>query len=208
MLDFNNIGGTPAFTSVVEPSLSNVAPTSTSALFSSSSLGLMLGSSSARKVRSPAPQAVREHATVYAKNVEQLANKAFDLKATAGQFTVHLNSAWRAGLFNTIDTILNEDHWELSDKLPVDASFMTFLRLAVYMKGLRRPGLGVTHEGNVVAVWVKNKDRLSIECLPNDFARWSIAWTINGERESTAGKTNVRRLPAVLAAYEPGFWIA
>ena len=46
-------------------------------------------------------------------------------------------------------------------------------------------------------------DRLTIECRPQDCVRWVLVQNLDGQRESAAGETTVKRLPEVLRPYDP-----
>jgi hypothetical protein len=83
-----------------------------------------------------------------------------------------------------------------------DASFTTLLRMVLFLGG-RRPGLGVTASGNFIATWTEGNDRLTIECKPQDRVRWVLLQNLDGQSESAAGETTIKRLPEVLRPYDP-----
>lgn len=128
-------------------------------------------------------------------------DKRIELKMEAFRLGRHLEDAWRSGLFAQLDDLLDPDEWEMSDKMPSVESFRTFLRMIVFLGDVRRPSLGTTAAGNVLAGWFVGRDRLTIECLPADEVRWVLSWTPDEERESAAGLTTVKRLPEVVAPY-------
>ena len=70
----------------------------------------------------------------------------------------------------------------------------------------KRPGLGATDDGHLIAAWTTGEDRLTIECLPNDFVRWHLSVTIEGERERAAVQTPLLRLRQVLSPFDPERW--
>jgi hypothetical protein len=67
-------------------------------------------------------------------------------------------------------------------------------------------GLGATHDGHLIATWTVGEDRLTIECLPKDIARWHLSVLIDGERERAAANTPLQRLSQVLQPYDPNRW--
>ncbi|MGT2502530.1 hypothetical protein ACVOMS_20250 [Bradyrhizobium guangxiense] len=136
----------------------------------------------------------------------QLFDVLAQFKIRTSQVAMHLNRDWRSRLFGQLDSLLNVEDWEPLDRPPTIDSFATFLRLLVFLKPQRRPGLGATAKGELIATWTNGGDRLTIECLPQDLVRWTISVTINEDRERAAGVTPVSRLPAVLAPYGPDRW--
>lgn len=144
-----------------------------------------------------------------AANAEELSSRAFALKSQTSLFASHLTSGWRAGLFGDLDRILDSEEWEFADRLPSVESFTTFMRLVTYLQKVRRPGLGVTPAGMVVAMWADGQASLSIECLPDDHVRWVLSYPgTQGKRERVAGRTDTRKLPKALNAFEVDYLIA
>lgn len=141
---------------------------------------------------------------------QALESQLFDIlaqfKIRTSQVAMHLNRDWRSRLFTQFDSLLSVEDWEPLDRPPTVDSFATFLRLLIFLKPQRRPGLGATAKGELIATWTNGGDRLTIECLPQDLVRWTISVTINDDRERAAGITPVSRLPAVLAPYGPDRW--
>ncbi|MGE7469778.1 hypothetical protein ACQKLX_10070 [Bosea sp. NPDC003192] len=137
---------------------------------------------------------------------EAVFDRLVSLKVQASQLSMHLETAWRTGMFGQLDCLLDHDNWHLSDKLPRLDSFRTFLRAVVFNKLSRRPGLGVTAEGNIVAAWTKGKDRLTVECLAQDKLRYTVIKYVGEERVSAAGQAPARLLLRYLQPYEPEVW--
>lgn len=130
------------------------------------------------------------------------------LKVLTSKVAMHLDGAWRAGLFRSLDTLLDGEEWDFSDALPSEASFKTFLRMIVYLSSARRPSLGATADGHIVAAWTCGQDRLTIECLPDDSVRWVLAKCVAGERVSGAGRSSTRFLIEALRPYSPEQWLS
>lgn len=141
-----------------------------------------------------------------------LSSSAFDrlisLKSATAEVAMHLTQAWRSGLFAQLDQLLDAEEWDVSDQLPSPASFRTFLRLITYLPIKKRPSLGATSAGNILAAWIRDRDRLTMEFQPDDHIRWSLSKQQAGERETASGHTMVRRLSAVLRPYDPELWFA
>jgi len=133
-------------------------------------------------------------------------NRLVALKVITSQVAMHLQQAWRSGLFQSLDQLLDKEDWDFSDELPTEASFLTFLRMIIFLNVKDRPALGATSNGRIISGWMNDQERLQIECGPNDEVKWVIATWSNDHRESAAGRTVVSRLPQVLAAYKPERW--
>lgn len=130
---------------------------------------------------------------------------AFKVK-TATVAAAHFNRDERARLFKQLDSLLDAESWDSNDAVATEASFTTLLRMALFLEG-RRPALGITGTGNFIATWTDGDDRLNIECKPEDNVRWVLLQKLDGQRESGAGETTVRRLPDVLRPYDaPKRW--
>jgi hypothetical protein len=142
-----------------------------------------------------------------AKNLDELLYDALAaFKVHTASVAMHLDHDWRSRLFGQLDNLLAAEDWQPDDLPPSLASFSTFLRMLVFLRPARRPGLGATSDSLMIAMWTKGEDRLTVECLPKDIARWHLAVTIEGERERAAAITPVGRLSDVLRPYDPQRW--
>jgi hypothetical protein len=139
---------------------------------------------------------------------ERLYDALAAFKIRTSQVAMHLDREWRSRLFNQMDGLLSADDWQPEDTPPTFDSFSTFLRLLTFIQPTRRPGLGATSDGKLIATWTVAEDRLTVECLPKDIARWHLTATINGERERVAAETPLARLRDVLQPYGPERWFS
>jgi hypothetical protein len=138
----------------------------------------------------------------------QLAQRLMDLKVQTSQIAMHLSSSWRDGFFRQLDCLLAEENWEPIDELPRLESYLTTLRLLIYLGEVERPGLGLSHTGHIVLSWAAHGDTLTIECRPGDEVKWMISSTSpEGNREHAVGTSTSRRVPVVISAYEPLKWL-
>lgn len=141
---------------------------------------------------------------------ESLDEKLYDalalFKVRTATVAMHIDREWRDRLFRQLDSLLSVEDWEADDKPPALASFSTFIRMLLFLSPEKRPGLGATSDGHLIAAWTEGNDRLTIECLPNDIVRWHLSAVIDGERERAAACTPIQRLNAVLAPYSPMRW--
>jgi hypothetical protein len=145
-------------------------------------------------------------APVEANEAEQAFDRLVALKMTTAQVSMHLEAAWRAGLFKQLDNLLDAEEWDFSDEMPSVASFSTFLRMIIHNRVGRRPGLGATVDGKIIAAWTTDSDRLTVECQADDTVRWVATKYVNGERVSSANTCPVALLRTFLAPYLPEVW--
>lgn len=139
---------------------------------------------------------------------ERLYDALAQFKVRTSLVAMHLDRNWRSKLFSQLDSLLGVEDWDALDKPPSADSFATFLRMLIFLKPDRRPGLGATSDGQIIATWTAGEDRLTIECLAHDLVRWHLAATIKEERERAAALSPVSRLREVLAPYSPQRWFS
>jgi hypothetical protein len=137
---------------------------------------------------------------------EQLYNSRAACKTKTANVAMHLDKEWRARFFTQVDNLLSAEEWDEGDKPITEASFTTLLRLMLLIRAERGPGLGATSDGNVIATWTVENDRLTVECQPLDQVRWVLLRYLDGQRESAAGQTDLLRLRQVLEPYDPKRW--
>jgi hypothetical protein len=159
-----------------------------------------------RVLVNPSPSALAKQAP-QGSNQTPLQQHLFDTLANLKMRTAllavgHLNPGERSRLFKHLDSLLDSENWDSADALPTEASFITLLRMVLFLGG-RQPALGITSGGNFIATWTEGDDRLTIECKPEDRVRWVLVQKLDGQRESAAGETTAKRLPEVLSPYDP-----
>jgi hypothetical protein len=134
---------------------------------------------------------------------EQLQYKLASLKRLTATIAMHLDTGWRRTLLARLDQLLDTDDWDDGFAVPSEQSFSTFVRMMIYLHPTKRPGVGLSASGHFLAAWIRGEDRIVIECLAKDEVRWVLSRTVNGERESAAGKVLIHRVPDVIAPYDP-----
>ena len=138
----------------------------------------------------------------------QVYDRLVALKVATSEIAMHLEGAWRAGLFRQLDNLIDVEEWDFSDTLPTDLSYRTFLRMIVFLGNVKRPALGATSDGNILAGWKSGRDVLTVECQPHDDVRYVLSKSTNEIFETAAGRTTTTRLPDVLSAYRPEIWFS
>lgn len=140
--------------------------------------------------------------------MQQLALARAQAKEAARKFTMLFDPDWLTGFFLQIDAMLDPDEWIDGDKPLTPDSFDTLLFVLMRLRRYRRPGLGLTDDGNAVATWSQSAtDRLIVECLPNGRVRWIATAPVAGINESGTMETTPDRLLLTLAAFNPDHWL-
>jgi len=144
------------------------------------------------------------------KTVNSIEDKLHDAnvscKTKTASIAMHVSEEWLTLFFKQLDNLMDPENWEEEDTPITEKSFNTLLRMLLFIAPKNRPGLGATDTGNIIATWTNDKDRLTIECLPDDKVRWVLSSYITGNRESAAGVTSLRRLLIVLGPYDHKHW--
>lgn len=137
---------------------------------------------------------------------EQLYDARAFCKIETSKVAMYFPNEWRVGFFSQLDNLMDIDNWEEEDTPVTKDSFSTLLRMLTLIRPNRRPGLGTTSRGNIIAAWTNEQDRLTIECLAKDRVRWVLSHIIDDIRESAAGEVQLPRLQIVLNPYNPNRW--
>lgn len=152
----------------------------------------------------PEPTAARADRSLDERLFDALAN----VKILTAHVAMHLDREWREGLFRQMDSLHDPVEWEGGDEPVQQASFATFLKAILSLKPERRPGLGLSHSGYLIAAWTTGRDRLTIEFLPNDRVRWVLSESRDEETDRFAGQTPVGRLAEGLRPHTPERWFS
>ena len=139
---------------------------------------------------------------------EVLFDARSSVKILISQISMHLKQEWREKLFRQIDLLHEIDEWETDDKPINPLAFKSFIRWALQGKADRCPNFGLSNDGNLLASWLTDKDRLTIEFLPHNRAKWIVSIYILGVPERSAGQSDINRLFAILGPYGSDRWFS
>jgi hypothetical protein len=145
---------------------------------------------------------------------KNLAERVFDELAAAKVLTaavaMHLDRARRDKLFRQLDSLHDLAEWEEEDEPLQRSSFGTFLKAMLTINPQRQPGLGLSQVGHLIGAWTIDRDRLTIEFLPNDRVKWVLALYKEDDDEPRrfAGQTPVYELAESLAPHRPEHWFS
>ncbi len=156
-----------------------------------------------RSPMAPSMRPLQEHE-------KSLEEKLFDatagVKVMTSQVAMYLDSQWRSKLFNQIDLLHDLDEWDQGDEPLQRESFATFLKAICELKPKKRPGLGLTPSGQLIAAWTAGSSRLTIEFLGENRVKWVISRMIDDEIEHYVGDSTVDRLAAGLGSHRTEEW--
>jgi hypothetical protein len=160
-----------------------------------------------RNIRSPGalrptPQTLSEDQSLVAKLFDAVAAA----KIITSQVAMHLDDEQRRRLFRQLDSLHDAEEWEHGDVPLQQASYSSFLKAMITINPQRRPGLGLSGNGHLVAAWTTGPDRLTIEFLPKDRVRWVLSMHSAEGIERYAGDSPVSRLEDGLAKHHPEHW--
>ncbi len=145
-----------------------------------------------------------------APTVKSMEERLFDAKANAkiytSQVAMRINENWRKQLFRQIDSVLDADEWMVGDEPLTTESYQTFLRLMFVIKPRVKPGLGITSDGNLMAIWQAGDARLTIYCFGDDDLRYVLSYMEEGKRRTAAADASIRNIRKLLAAFQPDQW--
>jgi len=136
----------------------------------------------------------------------QLRSSRTAFKIAVSQVSMHLGLTWLQKLFGQIDSLLDVEEWDTRDPVPTSATARTFIRMLLVLRIDRKPGLGVSNSGNLIAAWTAGANRLTVECCANDRVRWVLSRDIDGDIERAAGEGKIERLQEILKPYKPEIW--
>lgn len=151
-------------------------------------------------------EAPRTFPTKPASIEEALFQNRARLKIMTSQVAMHLSEAVRGWLFSQLDWLLSPDSWHEDDILVRADSFFTFLRLLIFYRKVKFGSLGVSNAGHLLAAWLAEDHRLTMEFLPADQVRWAVSRGQGEARERAVGQCTVRRVSQVLMPYNAREW--
>jgi len=159
-----------------------------------------------QQLRSPVAPSMLDSQVHESSLEEKLFDATAGVKVMTSQVAMYLDSQWRSKLFNQIDSLHDVDEWEQGDEPLQRESFATFLKAICDLKPKRRPGLGLTPSGQLIAAWTAGSSRLTIEFSGNSRVKWVISRMIDDEIEHYVGDTTVNRLAAGLRPHHTEEW--
>jgi hypothetical protein len=137
---------------------------------------------------------------------ERLFDSAASFKTYTSQVSMHLGKQWRDKLFWQLDNLLDAAEWDSQDLPPSLSSYSSLLRALLKIMPEKKPGLGATADGHLIATWTEGGNRLTLHCLPYDQFIWTLTRYFGSKPERAGGTTDLNRLTRVLEPYDPTIW--
>jgi hypothetical protein len=136
------------------------------------------------------------------RNLEEI---LFDSRANAkiefSKISMYLDESFRLGFFRQIDSLLDIEEWN-HDDLPIEGeSVRTLLKVILAIGFDRKPGLGSSGLGDIIASWTQKDWRFSVRCFPSDRVHWTVRKEVKGVFETGSGQTVVEELKNIKHAY-------
>jgi hypothetical protein len=138
---------------------------------------------------------------------ERLYEALATVKLMTSKVSMHLSDDWRWQLFRELDDLLDPDAWHDDDPPLSGPSFATYLRFHLLIRPHRQPNFGISSAGNLLGGWIRDRDRLTLEFLPQDAIRWVLVRYLDDERETAAAQVALPRLMEVLRPFSPEVWL-
>lgn len=119
----------------------------------------------------------------------------------------HIDPVLRSQLFFQIDWLLKSDEWAEGDNFAGAESFKTLIKFILNSNPFESPGLGLSDGGNLLASWVKDANKLVLECLPGDHFKWFASCVFDSKKERAGGESpSLERLLNCLQTYQSAGW--
>ena len=137
----------------------------------------------------------------------QLFNATAAVKVWTSRVAMHLDRVSRDRLFAQIDALHDHAEWSEGDSQIALASYQTMIRAMIHHRMNSKPALSVMPSGNVIALWTRGAERLTVEFLPGNRVRWLVAMQSKQGPERAAGESPIERLSDVLRPYDADGWL-
>lgn len=130
-----------------------------------------------------------------------------DFVTELSKVSMHYPAKMRRLLTAQFRSLLSDDEWNDGDILPSKESIRTVLRALNVLEVEKTPSVGTNGAGSITLSWFNSNNRLALDCFANDRVLFVLTRLNDlNEKERAAGETRVRKLPEVLAPYDPDVW--
>ena len=139
---------------------------------------------------------------------EQLYDNRAELKILTAHYAVaYINQNFKKQLFNQLDWLLDPESWVEGDVLAKPESFKTLIKFILNAKPKNAPSVGLSQDGNILATWQQEANKLILECLPKENIKWFVSCVFEEKKERASGEAStLKRLLAVLSPYKKSGW--
>ena len=155
---------------------------------------------------SPSKKIIHERVSQDGEIERRLFDSLSEIKIFLSQVSMHLDNAMRNKIFDQLDKICNVEEWDIADDPIEISSFRTFIRMIFLINPTRYPGLALANKGNLLAYWVNEDSRLSIECLERDSVKIVLSKRLDNDIDRAAIITTIGNVMNRLSPYSPSCW--
>lgn len=153
-------------------------------------------------------EAVGAHFRSY--GIDSTKQKLFDATVNAKVWTsrvaMHLDRQTRDRFFSQLDRLHALEDWYGDDEPLKLGSYKTFVRAILLFNANSKPALALMPNGNLMALWENDGEKLTIEFKENDVARWLVSRPDGDFTERAAGQTKLKNLVSRLEPYNADSW--
>jgi hypothetical protein len=173
------------------------------------------GNTSVLNARAMATETLRPVVVPVRKTSQKLIDEElFDARAmakiAASQVSMYLREGWRDRLFYQLDKLLAPEEWDPEDKPLQAQSFDTFLKAICDLNPTKRPGLGLSYAGHLIAAWrsdLSPDDRVSLEFMPNGKVKLIGSRLVQDETVAFSAIAPLAALKRTLADMNCSAWL-
>lgn len=131
---------------------------------------------------------------------EELALRLSACQREMSLLAMHFSADFRERTFRQLKHLLDPDEWDHEDIHLQTSSFRSFIRAMAVLRPIERAMLGLSDQGNVLAMWASGESRLTFEHFANDQLRWFINTSSEAGPDSAAGFTTISKLVNIVDA--------
>lgn len=137
---------------------------------------------------------------------EKLFSALADVKIWTANVSMYLDRETRDRIFRQLDILHDAEEWLDGDRPVNISSYKSMIRAIVFHDINCRPALSIMPDGNVLALWQDGQDKLTIEFLSDNRARWLVQSHTEIGPERASGQAPLERLREVIGPYGAARW--
>lgn len=122
--------------------------------------------------------------------------------ALLSEYSVHLDPKIRAGLLAQTRMIFDPNDWDDEETHPSIDSFRSMVKCIVELSPGIRPNLGVTDDGQMIAMWFNKSSKAVLEFFANDRMRWLVSYPDDGTVGRASGMESIAVVRAIVVAHQ------
>jgi hypothetical protein len=133
---------------------------------------------------------------------EELALRLASAQRELSVVSMYLTPEFRRGAMRQLSQLFDVRFWDEDEALPNLDSIRSFARAMAVLRPSAKPMLGLSSNGNLLAMWGSETNRLSFEHLPADQVKWFVRSRAGDENDVAAGTTIIGRISRIVEAHD------